>query len=453
MKLSAPDMVGPVFTPQYVIPVAVGAGISVLLLALWLKFRTILVSGLYADKAGLVLETSSGKADLASNQITSVRKLGRNLLFKTSKGWFLMFCADNLECLDKLLVLLKTWNFDLIKPFANLRSDAEYKKSQKRVRIIMAGITAIAIACGVTIWQQASQKTDKWRALKLYKAGQFVMAERDIPADKPIDTLDVREVKTDPLKVDENAILYSDLVAGKRLMRDVARGMPLTTDDFLPKIGQDILAAELICQPTTSTAPGAASTGIVVYTIKDVPEGQTIPKDALEERKMDEQKIPTDAIRSSRQAIGKKAKYGMSSEQIVSEFDLRELPAVCASKNIVKGQPIDRASVKIEMRGDIYCTSQLDEVIGKIPSMDFKAGAMIPINGLAANGKVFEARHEIKAESSISAADLKESKMEPSLCPASSVESLACLSGAVAAHNIAAGQLIRSADLLPNKTP
>ncbi|HEY9777959.1 MAG TPA: Flp pilus assembly protein CpaB [Planktothrix sp.] len=62
--------------------------------------------------------------------------------------------------------------------------------------------------------------------------------------------------------------------------------------------------------------------GKVVYTIKDIPEGQTIPTEALEEREIEQSKIPQDAITSSSLAAGRVAKYGISSGQIVSQHDL-----------------------------------------------------------------------------------------------------------------------------------
>jgi len=62
--------------------------------------------------------------------------------------------------------------------------------------------------------------------------------------------------------------------------------------------------------------------GKVVYTIKDIPEGQTIPTEALEEREIEQSKIPADAITSASLAAGRVAKYGISSGQIVSQHDL-----------------------------------------------------------------------------------------------------------------------------------
>lgn len=62
--------------------------------------------------------------------------------------------------------------------------------------------------------------------------------------------------------------------------------------------------------------------GKVVYTIKDIPEGQTIPTEALEEREIEQSKIPQDAITSASLAAGRVAKYGISSGQIVSQHDL-----------------------------------------------------------------------------------------------------------------------------------
>jgi pilus assembly protein CpaB len=62
--------------------------------------------------------------------------------------------------------------------------------------------------------------------------------------------------------------------------------------------------------------------GKVVYTVKDIPEGQTIPTEALEEREIETAKIPQDAITSASLAAGRVAKYGISSGQIVSQHDL-----------------------------------------------------------------------------------------------------------------------------------
>jgi pilus assembly protein CpaB len=62
--------------------------------------------------------------------------------------------------------------------------------------------------------------------------------------------------------------------------------------------------------------------GKVVYTIKDIPEGQTIPTEALEEREIEQSKIPQDALTSASLAAGRVAKYGISTGQILSQHDL-----------------------------------------------------------------------------------------------------------------------------------
>jgi pilus assembly protein CpaB len=62
--------------------------------------------------------------------------------------------------------------------------------------------------------------------------------------------------------------------------------------------------------------------GKVVYTTKDIPEGATIPSEALEEREIEQSKIPQDAITSATLAAGRVAKYGISTGQIVSQHDL-----------------------------------------------------------------------------------------------------------------------------------
>lgn len=61
----------------------------------------------------------------------------------------------------------------------------------------------------------------------------------------------------------------------------------------------------------------------VVYAIKDIPEGQTIPSEALEERQIEQSKMPEDAITTATMATGRVTKYGVSIGQIVSQHDLQ----------------------------------------------------------------------------------------------------------------------------------
>ncbi|CAN5213802.1 hypothetical protein BH10CYA1_BH10CYA1_43790 [soil metagenome] len=61
----------------------------------------------------------------------------------------------------------------------------------------------------------------------------------------------------------------------------------------------------------------------VVYAIKDIPEGQTIPSEALEERQIEQSKVPEDALTTASLASGRVTKYGVASGQIVSQHDLQ----------------------------------------------------------------------------------------------------------------------------------
>ena len=60
----------------------------------------------------------------------------------------------------------------------------------------------------------------------------------------------------------------------------------------------------------------------VVYTTQDVPEGATIPTEALEERSILASRLPQDAITSASLAAGRVAKYGIAKGSIVSQHDL-----------------------------------------------------------------------------------------------------------------------------------
>lgn len=62
--------------------------------------------------------------------------------------------------------------------------------------------------------------------------------------------------------------------------------------------------------------------GKVVYSTKDIPEGATISGDSLEEKEVEIGKVPQDALASSSMAIGRIAKYGIPTGQVVSLHDL-----------------------------------------------------------------------------------------------------------------------------------
>lgn len=60
----------------------------------------------------------------------------------------------------------------------------------------------------------------------------------------------------------------------------------------------------------------------VVYVTKDIPEGEIIAADALEEKEIEATRTPQDAITSAPIAIGQAVKFGVNSGQILSSHDL-----------------------------------------------------------------------------------------------------------------------------------
>ena len=63
-------------------------------------------------------------------------------------------------------------------------------------------------------------------------------------------------------------------------------------------------------------------TGKVVYAISDIPEGNAIKNEYLEERELEFSKIPIDALTSAALVVGRSAKYGIASGQIISQHDI-----------------------------------------------------------------------------------------------------------------------------------
>ncbi len=60
----------------------------------------------------------------------------------------------------------------------------------------------------------------------------------------------------------------------------------------------------------------------VVYIVKDIAEGQLITADALEEKVVELNRVPQDALTNSTIAIGRTTKYGISTGQILSSRDI-----------------------------------------------------------------------------------------------------------------------------------
>jgi hypothetical protein len=73
---------------------------------------------------------------------------------------------------------------------------------------------------------------------------------------------------------------------------------------------------------TFATSAKPEEKGVVVYAIRDIPEGCEIAAEALESRELAASKIPHDAIPTERFAVGRLSKYGICSGQIVSQHDL-----------------------------------------------------------------------------------------------------------------------------------
>ena len=67
------------------------------------------------------------------------------------------------------------------------------------------------------------------------------------------------------------------------------------------------------------------STGAVVYTTADIPAGSVFKKAQLEERQVDTDRVPIDAMTSISIVQGRKSKFDIPKGQIVSQHDIAVL--------------------------------------------------------------------------------------------------------------------------------
>jgi Flp pilus assembly protein CpaB len=91
---------------------------------------------------------------------------------------------------------------------------------------------------------------------------------------------------------------------------------------FLLSTTLSVSSCSMIGSSHATRAAQPERSGIVVYAIKDIPEGDEISTEALEERELSYSKIPMDAITSASLANGRNAQYGIASGQIISQHDL-----------------------------------------------------------------------------------------------------------------------------------
>ncbi|MDP3509742.1 MAG: SAF domain-containing protein [Candidatus Melainabacteria bacterium] len=86
-----------------------------------------------------------------------------------------------------------------------------------------------------------------------------------------------------------------------------------------------VLSFLLLSGCSTATPEADAPLGAtanVVYAIKDIPENKEITLDAVEQRELEEIKIPEAAIYKTDEVVGKISKYGICKGQIICTNDL-----------------------------------------------------------------------------------------------------------------------------------
>lgn len=94
--------------------------------------------------------------------------------------------------------------------------------------------------------------------------------------------------------------------------------------------------------------------GTVVYALRDVARGAPITVDCIEERATEQSKIPGRAACKISEVLGRKAKYGISKDQVLSLYDLDPPPPGITSKIVRVVRPIKQ--------GELIQADDLDEL-------------------------------------------------------------------------------------------
>ncbi len=121
----------------------------------------------------------------------------------------------------------------------------------------------------------------------------------------------------------------------------------------------------------------------VVYAVQDIPEGNTITPEALEEKEILENKVPKGALRSVSMACNRKAKYGLTQGQIVREQDVggKVVMVVRTTIKIPKGNKFSKAALKLEEvkvgGAPKAVIGKIEDVVGQVAKRDIAADQLV----------------------------------------------------------------------------
>jgi pilus assembly protein CpaB len=133
----------------------------------------------------------------------------------------------------------------------------------------------------------------------------------------------------------------------------------------------------------------------VVYALRDIAEGDTIPSEAMEERQVEQSKCPEDALTSASLGSGRTAKYGISAGAIVSQHDLQPIGQANGTTFDAKLKPGFRAVTfavdnNSGVAGFIEPQSHID-IVGMVGSgADTKAKPILSDVEVIAVGQTFQ---------------------------------------------------------------
>jgi len=243
------------------------------------------------------------------------------------------------------------------------------------VVLALLGLGLVALA----VWFYASKQTPK---------GTVVYARQDIPTGSIIQIESLEERQLDTNKIPKDALTSAQTAVG-----DYSRGMLSAKPQPLTGIRK----GQLITWRYVTTADGVPVniTPSVVYATKDIAAGYYIAKDAVEQKAMEVEKIPStiyelDAKTAADSFARKAIKKGEMISRGLLGPDFRALTVFYAIKDIPAGTVIRKDALRIEEikpgNDDAVRLAELMSKHWKVQwksNTDIKEGQMIRWNDVA----------------------------------------------------------------------
>lgn len=262
----------------------------------------------------------------------------------------------------------------------------------------MLGINVLLVATVCLLFYlQNQQEHAEWVKSGVPKIGQIVISDRDMPEGSIIKESDIFERRILPSeKRYPNIVVCKDLAIGKKVKWGLGQGRIVQALDLEEKdeiLEQQIASIRKTGNPRAicshekpPESPERAYTG-AVYATANIPEGESIPLNALEFKEVEPNEVNSDSAIDFGMIAGWPAEYGVrfGTQLCLNDADTsslsKKVKAYLAAREISKDDKISAEAIKMVPMPCVDCPRSailLEELIlGRKAIRKIKQGSII----------------------------------------------------------------------------